>query len=109
MKVRDLADYVLAKHEPASEVFILEGIPTAANAKQRKAGFADAIAAAGMTLVDSQSAAWDQTQAAQVTAAVLNRYPNLRIILAANDNTGPRRSQCGELADRTDVSIGGFT
>ena len=105
---RLVADYVLAKHEPASEVFILEGIPTAANAKQRKAGFADAIAAAGMTLVDSQSAAWDQTQAAQVTAAVLNRYPNLRIILAANDNMALGAASAVNLADRTDVSIGGF-
>ena len=57
---RLVAEYVLAKHESASEVFILEGIPTAANAKQRKAGFEEAIATAGMTLVDSQSAAWDQ-------------------------------------------------
>lgn len=105
---RLVADYVLAKHEPASEVFILEGIPTAANAKQRKAGFADAIAAAGMTLVNSQSAAWDQTQAAQVTAAVLNRYPNLRIILAANDNMALGAASAVNLADRTDVSIGGF-
>ena len=105
---RLVAEYVLAKHEPASEVFILEGIPTAANAKQRKAGFEEAIATAGMTLVDSQSAAWDQTQAAQVTAAVLNRYPNLRIILAANDNMALGAASAVNLADRTDLSIAGF-
>lgn len=105
---RLVAEYVLAKHDAGSEVFVLEGIPTAANAKQRKAGFEDAIAAADMALVDSQSGAWDQTLAAQITAAVLNRYPNLRVILAANDNMALGAASAANLADRDDLTIAGF-
>ena len=105
---RLVAEYVLAQHEAGSEVFILEGIPTAANAKERKAGFEDAVAAADMALVGSQSGAWDQTQAAQITAAVLNRYPNLKAILAANDNMALGAASAVKLADRDDLSIAGF-
>ena len=39
-----------------------------------------------MDLVTLQSAEWDQTKAAQVMAGILSQYPDLDVILAANDN-----------------------
>lgn len=105
---RLVAEHVLASHAQGSEAFILEGIPSAANAVQRKAGFEEALETAGMTLVASQSAAWDQTQAAEITAAVLNRHPNIAIILAANDSMALGAASAVTLAGRGDISIAGF-
>ena len=47
----------------ADKVAILEGIPTAFNAQQRRLGFEDAMREAGMTVVAVQSAHWEQDEA----------------------------------------------
>lgn len=68
------------------EVAILEGIPTAFNSQQRRSGFEKAASEAQLSVVTTQSAAWDQTQAAALTSAILIQYPNLKAIMCANDN-----------------------
>jgi ribose transport system substrate-binding protein len=65
---------------------ILEGIPTAFNAQQRRLGFEDAMQAAGIELVAVQSAHWEQDEANTITAAMLREHPDLKAILASNDN-----------------------
>lgn len=67
-------------------VAILEGVPTAYNSQRRTAGFLKAMTDAGMTIVDSQSAQWDQTIATTVASGMLVQHPELVAILAANDN-----------------------
>ena len=69
-----------------SKVAILEGIPTAFNAQQRRLGFEDAMREAGMTVAAVQSANWEQDQANTITAALLREHPGLAAILASNDN-----------------------
>jgi ribose transport system substrate-binding protein len=81
-----VGDYVLQDLDSDSEVAILEGISSAFNSIQRRTGFEDAVAAAGMEVVTVQSGAWDQTKAAQITSAILSQFPGLDVILAANDN-----------------------
>jgi ribose transport system substrate-binding protein len=77
----------LAKHlRVGDEVAILEGIPTAFNAQQRRQGFEDAMRAAGMRIVASQSARWEQSTANTVSSAILREHPELKAILASNDN-----------------------
>ena len=71
---------------PDDPVAILEGVPTAYNSQRRTAGFLKAMTDAGMTVVDSQSAQWDQTIATTVTSGMLVQHPELVAILAANDN-----------------------
>ena len=71
---------------PGDPVAILEGVPTAYNSQRRTAGFLKAMTDAGMTVVDSQSAQWDQTIATTVTSGMLVQHPELVAILAANDN-----------------------
>jgi len=61
-------------------------VPTAFNAQQRRAGFEDAMKAAGIDIGSSQSAGWETAKAYQVTAAVLVEKPDLRAILCANDS-----------------------
>jgi ribose transport system substrate-binding protein len=82
-----LAGEALAKKlKPGDQVAILEGVPTAFNAQQRKAGFEDAMNAAGMNIVSSQSASWETAKANQVAAALLVEKPELKAILCANDS-----------------------
>lgn len=72
--------------EPGDPVAILEGIPTAFNAQQRRQGFEEAMRDAGMRIVDVQSAHWEQAPAINISAALLREHPELKAILASNDN-----------------------
>ena len=77
----------LARHlQPGDPVAIIEGIPTAFNGQQRRLGFEDAMQAAGMRVVDVQSGQWEQAPANNIAAAMLREHPDLKAILAANDN-----------------------
>jgi len=78
---------LLAKRLKAGDgVAIVEGVPTAFNAQQRKLGFEDAMNAAGMKIVTSQSAGWEMAKANQVVAAMITEHPDLKAILCANDS-----------------------
>jgi ribose transport system substrate-binding protein len=92
-----------------SKVAILEGIPTAFNAQQRRLGFEDAMREAGMTVVSVQSAHWEQDQANTIAAALLREHPDLAAILASNDNMALGAVEAlkgaGKLAD---VMVVGF-
>ncbi len=77
----------LAKQlQPGAKVAILEGVPTAFNAQQRRAGFEEAMQVAGADVVSVQSASWEMEKANAVTAAILTSHPDLAAILASNDS-----------------------
>jgi ribose transport system substrate-binding protein len=69
-----------------AKVAILEGVPTAFNAQQRRAGFEDAMKAVGAEVVTVQSGQWEMEKANTVTAAILREHPDLTAVLASNDN-----------------------
>lgn len=68
------------------QVVILEGIPTAFNAQQRRLGFEEAMRDAGIVVAAVQSAHWEQDEANAITAAMLREHPDVKAILASNDN-----------------------
>ena len=68
------------------QVAILEGVPTAFNAQQRRAGFEEAMQTAGAAVVAVQSASWEMEKANAVTASLLTAHPGLAAILASNDS-----------------------
>ncbi len=83
---RKVGDYLATKLGPGDPVAIVEGVPSAFNAIQRKQGFEDAMAAAGMKVVTSQSAGWEQARANDVVTAMITSHPELKAILCANDS-----------------------
>lgn len=106
---RDAANFALEQLPEGANVVILEGVTTAQNAIERRMGFEDAVAANGANLVTKQSALWDQTRAAEVTAAILVRHPDVQLILAANDNMALGAASAVSFADlASNVSIVGF-
>jgi ribose transport system substrate-binding protein len=74
------------KLNPGDEVAIIEGVTTAFNGQQRRAGFEDAMQAAGMKLIAVQSGEWEMDKANTVTANLLSAHPHLKALLCANDN-----------------------
>lgn len=83
---RMVGEALAGELDTAATVAILEGIPTAYNAQQRRLGFEDAMREAGIEVVDVQSAQWEQAAANTVTAALISEHPDLDAILASNDN-----------------------
>ena len=99
----------LERYPDGANVVVLEGVTSAHNAIERRLGFTEAIAEAGATLLTMQSAQWDQTKAAEVTAAILVRHPEAQVILAANDNMALGAASAVSFAELDhEVTIVGF-
>lgn len=79
-------EFLAGRLQPGDKVAIVEGVPTAYNAVQRKLGFEDAVRARGLVLASSQSAQWEMSRANQVVSAMLGDDPEIRGILCANDS-----------------------
>ena len=78
--------FLASKLSKGDGVAILEGLQTSENGQARKAGFEEAMAEAGMKIIDSQSAQWEMTRANEVASSSLSEHPEIKAILAANDN-----------------------
>lgn len=83
---RMVGEVLAQRLQPGDQVAILEGVPTAFNAQQRRLGFEDAMREAGMQVVAVQSGQWEQAAGNTVAAGIINANPNLKGILASNDN-----------------------
>jgi ribose transport system substrate-binding protein len=80
------AKYLVDRLERGDQVAIIEGIPNAFNAVQRRLGFEDAINEGGLTLAVSQTANWEMDKANMVVSSIIIEHPDLKAILCANDN-----------------------
>ncbi|MEO8491097.1 MULTISPECIES: sugar ABC transporter substrate-binding protein [unclassified Pseudomonas] len=81
-----VGDYLAKQLAAGDEVGIIEGVPTTTNAQQRTAGYKDAMDAAGMKIVSTQSGNWEIDQGQKVASAMLSEYPKIKALLAGNDN-----------------------
>jgi ribose transport system substrate-binding protein len=106
---RAVGAFLAEKLESGDSVAIIEGIPTAFNAQQRKLGFEEAMNAGGMRVVDSQSAHWEMSQANTVAAAMLSEHAGLRALLCCNDSMALGAVAAVKAAGKTgQVSVIGF-
>ncbi len=83
---RLVGEYLARDLKAGDEVGIIEGVSTTTNAQQRTAGFKDAMDAAQMKIVSTQSGNWEIDKGNAVASAMLNEYPNLKALLAGNDS-----------------------
>jgi ribose transport system substrate-binding protein len=81
-----VGDYLAQKLKAGDEVGIIEGVSTTTNAQQRTAGFKTAMQKVGAKVVSVQSGEWEIDKGNAVASAMLNEYPNLKALLAGNDN-----------------------
>lgn len=101
-------EYLAAKLNAGDEVIIVEGLPTAFNAQQRRAGFEDAIASGKLKLGASQTGKWETDEARKVVSSLLPGHKELKAILCANDSMAIGAAAALRVADRNDVLIVGF-
>jgi ribose transport system substrate-binding protein len=83
---RKVGDYLASKLESGDAVVVLEGIRTSFNGTQRRLGFEQAMEAAGLEIVDSQSAEWEMSKANTIASSMLSEHPRIKAILTANDS-----------------------
>lgn len=83
---KQVGEYLAKRLKAGDEVAIIEGAPNAFNGIQRKQGFEDAMNAAGMKIVSSQSGYWETDKANQVVGALITEHPDLKAVLCANDS-----------------------
>ncbi|MDQ1257201.1 MAG: ribose transport system substrate-binding protein [Candidatus Hydrogenedentes bacterium] len=81
-----VGEYLAKQLQAGDPVAIVEGVPTAFNAIQRKLGFEDAMKAAGMNIVTSQSASWEMAKAQMTVSAMVTEHPEIKAVLCANDS-----------------------
>jgi ribose transport system substrate-binding protein len=106
---RMVGESVARKLAPGSKVAIIEGVPTAFNGQQRRAGFEDAMKAAGMNIVSVQSGYWEMDKANNIAAALLSEHADLKAILCANDSMALGAVAAAQAAGRTgQVLVAGF-
>lgn len=90
------------------KVIIMEGNPEADNAKQRKEGFETAAEAGGLEVLASETAHWETEEANTLMTNLLNRYPEVQGVMAANDSMALGVVTALESAGRSDVQVVGF-
>jgi ribose transport system substrate-binding protein len=83
---RMVGDYVAGKLKEGDPVAIVEGLKTAYNGQQRLLGFQEAAKAAGLKIVDSQSAQWEIDPANRLASAMLSEHPEIKALLCCNDS-----------------------
>lgn len=106
---KKVGEALAQKLKAGDEVAIIEGVTTAFNGQQRRAGFEDAMKAAGMNIVATQSGQWEMEKANTVAAGILSAHPNVKALLCANDNMALGAAAAVQSAGKTgQVLIVGF-
>ena len=106
---RAVGDAVARRLKAGDPVAIVEGAPNAFNGIQRRDGFLDAIQAAGLRVVASQTGQWETARANQVVAAIVSEHPDVKAVLCANDNMALGAVAALKAAGRAnDVLVAGF-
>jgi ribose transport system substrate-binding protein len=102
-------EHLASKLNKGDEVAIIEGVPNAFNGIQRKLGFEDAMKAAGMNIVSSQSGYWETSKAEPIVSALITEYADLKAVLCANDSMALGAIAAIKAAGKTnDVLVIGF-
>jgi len=102
-------EFLAKKLKPGDDVAIIEGAPNTFNGIQRKLGFEDAMKAAGMDIVSSQSGYWEMEKANQVVSGVIIEHPQLKAVLCSNDSMALGALAALKAAGRAnDVLLVGF-
>ncbi len=104
-----VGEVVAGNLRPGDKVAIIEGIPTAFNGQQRRAGAEEAMKAAGMNIVGIQSGQWEMDRANNVATAMLSEHPDLKALICGNDNMALGAVAAVQAAGRTgEVLVAGF-
>lgn len=104
---RDTGRYVLERIGGAGNVVILEGVGGSVNSNNRVSGFMAAVEEfPDVTLLASQPGNFQRLQALQVMENLLQTYPEIDAVLAANDSMAMGAIEALEAANRPALVVG---
>ena len=103
-----MGEWVQAQLEPKSNVLILEGNRTNANANQRKDGFLSGLGTGDINILGLETGNWDDREGRAITNQWLETHEDIDGILAANDSMAIGAAQAVRAAGRTGILITGF-
>jgi ribose transport system substrate-binding protein len=103
------AKYISEKVTTPTKAAILEGIPTAKNAQDRKNGAAKAFGEnKNVQLLASESAHWKVDEAYQVTSQLFKQNPDIKLVFCANDMMALGTLQYLKENKITDVKVAAY-
>jgi ribose transport system substrate-binding protein len=92
-----------------TEALIFEGIRSAGNAQDRKAGAERAFAEnSNITVVASETANWKIDEAYTLAQTLFDAHPNVKVVFCANDMMALGVVQYLQETGRTDVLVAGY-
>lgn len=104
-----VGDHLAKQLAKGDSVAILEGLQASENGRARKSGFVQSMESAGVSVADSQSAQWEMSKANEVASAMLSEHPEIKAVLAANDNMAMGAVAAAKSVERSDdLLIVGF-
>ena len=104
-----VGEVVAEKLKAGDKVAIIEGIPTAFNGQQRRAGAEAALKAAQLDIVGIQSGQWEMASANNIATAMLSEHPDLKALVCGNDNMALGAVAAVQSAGRNgEVLVSGF-
>lgn len=103
------AKALTAKVTTPTNAIILEGIRTAKNAEERKQGALKAFAEnPNIKVVANETANWKIDEAFNVTKMLFEKFPDVKVVFAANDMMALGVVQYLSEAKKPEVMVGGF-
>jgi ribose transport system substrate-binding protein len=103
------AQYISQKVSTPTQAIILEGIPTARNAQDRKNGALKAFGEnPNIQVVASESAHWKIDEAYTVSAQLFKQYPETRLVFCANDMMALGLLQYLKETGKTEVKVASY-
>lgn len=103
------AQYISKEVSTPTQAIILEGIPTARNAQDRKNGALKAFGEnPNIQVAASESAHWKIDEAYTVSAQLFKQYPGARLVFCANDMMALGLLQYLKETGKTDVVVASY-
>ena len=100
-------EFIISKLGDEGTVLQLEGVPGASAARERGAGFNQAIEGSHVKVIASQPADFDRTKALNVTENMLQANPDVKAIFAQNDEMA-LGAMTAVKAAKKDILVVGF-
>jgi ribose transport system substrate-binding protein len=103
------AKFISDKITSPAQAIILEGIPTAKNAQDRKTGAQRAFSENhNIKVAASETAHWKIDEAYQVTSKLFEQYPDVKLIFCANDMMAFGAIKYLQENDKKDVLVAAY-
>ena len=103
-----MGEWVVSQLGGKGNALLLDGPQDQQNAIDRRKGFLAGLQTGDINVLNTKEADWEIEPARQITAAWLEEYDDVDVILAANDNMALGAAQAVAEANRSDILITGF-